>query len=106
MQQSLGFSVQAMAIYSQMTSKSPLSPQEREGEEEGGADKLRQVTAEASKDLEAALSQLSESIDDLTTDQPPPTAIPTRPSEPPHFTLASSPTHRKGEDSTPPREPH
>ena len=93
-----------MAIYGQMTSKSPLSPPAGEGEEVE-ADKLRQVTAEASKDLEAALGQLSESIDDLTTDKPLPTATPPRPSEPPHFTLASSPTHRKGEDSTPPRDP-
>ena len=97
-----------MAIYSQMTSKSPLSPREGEGEgEEVGADKLRQVTAEASKDLETVLSQLSESIDDLTTDKPAPaaSATPPHPSELPHFTLASSPTQRRGEDSTSPRDP-
>ena len=89
-----------MAIYGQMTRKNP-APEEEDADVT--PDKLDQVTAEASSDLEQVLSHLSESIDDLTSNKPHPSPPVSRPSEPPHFTLASSPTDRRGADL--PREP-
>ena len=101
-----------MAIYGQMTSR-PAADEEREEEEgEEVKDKLKQVTAEATKDLEEVLSHLSESIDDLTSGKSPSlSATPTQteqphpPTEPPHFTLANSPTNRRGPEISPPRDP-
>ena len=100
-----------MAIYGQMTSKSAGGAGDEGGEEgEMTTDKLRQATAEASKDLEEVLSHLSESIDDLTSSKPsssggPPQSQSPHPPEPPHFTLASSPTDRRGPDIHPPKDP-
>ena len=98
--------MQAMAIYGQMTSRP--SREEGEGEEEEGDihESVRQVTAEATKDLENVLSHLSDTIGDLTSNKPLPSAPPTsRPSEPPHLTLGSSPTNpRGGPDISPPRD--
>lgn len=94
-----------MAIYGQMTSQQS-TPADGEGEgEEVTSDKLHEVTAEATKDLEDVLSHLSESIDDLTGDAPVGSREAPRPSDPPHFTLATSSTHRRPQDSEPPRNP-
>ena len=87
-----------MAIYGQMTSRPGVGEGEEE-EEEGGEtrDKLKQVTVEATKDLEEVLSHLSESIDDLTTDRGPAhSATPPSTAEPSHLTLADSPTNFRG----------
>ena len=98
--------MQAMAIYGQMTSRPSREEGEgEEGEEEEGDidESVRQVTAEATKDLENVLSHLSDTIGDLTSNKPLPSAPPT--SRPPHLTLASSPTNpRGGPDISPPRD--
>lgn len=99
-----------MAIYGHMTSKT-VSPSDDEDGEVVTSDTLREVTAEASRDLEHVLSHLSESIDDLTTDKSTAshTTAPAAQSQPhssqeppPHFTLARSPTDRRGPDIVPP----
>lgn len=92
-----------MAIYGQMTSQPSTSADGEE--EEVTRDKLHEVTAEATRDLEDVLSHLSESIDELTGDAPVGSREAPRPSDPPHFTLATSPTHRRPQDSEPPRNP-
>lgn len=91
-----------------MTSQPSSSAGGEEGgeEEEVTSDKLHQVTAEATKDLEEVLSHLSESIDELTGDTPVRSKETPSPRDPPHFTLASSPTHRRPQDTEPPsRDP-
>lgn len=88
-----------------MTSQPSTSADGGEEGEEVTSDKLNQVTAEATKDLEEVLSHLSESIDELTGDAPVESREAPRSSEPPHFTLASSPTHRRPQDTDPPRNP-
>ena len=102
-------SVQAMAIYGQMTSQ-PLAGEgeEEEGEDEGEVeleDKLKDITAEATRDLDNVLSQLTDGIRDLGSDRTTGHEQP-RPADPPHFTLASSPTHRRAttEPSAPPTD--
>lgn len=95
-----------MAIYGQMTSQPSTSGGEGDGEgEEVTSDKLHEVTTEATKDLEEVLSHLSESIDELTGDAPVGSKETPQPSDLPHFTLASSPTHRRPQDSETPRNP-
>ena len=94
-----------MAIYSRMTGRSHPAEGEGEGEGEVTSDKLHQVTAEATKDLEDVLSHLSESIDDLTTQKPRATPTTPRPSEPPHYTIAESPTDSRGPDHRPTTSP-
>ena len=86
-----------MAIYGQMTSRTKAT--EEEEEEEGEVkDKLREVTTEASKDLEQVLSELSVSIDNIEVSTPPQP----RPTEAPHLTLGSSSTNRRAPETSPP----
>jgi regulator of protease activity HflC (stomatin/prohibitin superfamily) len=99
---------QAMAIYSQMTSRTVAGEEDQEEEEGETRDQLKQVTAEATRDLEEVLSQLSVGIDDLTAERGSASpAPPTQPHPPtnPHFTLADSPTNRRGPEISPPRDP-
>ena len=95
-----------MAIYSQITSRTVAQEEDGEDEEGETRDKLKQVTDEATKDLEEVLSQLSVSIEDLTSDRGSASpATPTQPHPPPHFTLADSPTNHRGPEISPPRDP-
>ena len=89
-----------------MTSRTVAGEEDGEDEEGETRDKLKQVTDEATKDLEEVLSQLSVSIEDLTSDRgSASTATPTQPHPPPHFTLADSPTNHRGPEISPPRDP-
>lgn len=92
-----------MAIYGQMTGRSRTAEEGgEEGEGEVTPDKLHEVTAEATKDLEHVLSHLSESINDLTLQRPPAPSATPQTSDPPHFTIADSPTDRRGPENKPP----
>ena len=106
-----------MAIYGQMTSQGHASKDAEEGDDVTAGtgeivthdslssslptspDKLAEEIVQATSELEGTLIQLTDGIE-LTGYKPAASATP-RPSEPPHFTLATSPTHRRASDTEP-----
>ena len=119
-----------MAIFSQMTAQRPPGTEpEGEGHDDdditpgehlfshllitsslprslSSTDKLTEATAQATKELEEVLEQLSGSIDEIALSQPAAATPPTMLSEePPHFTLATSPTKHVNLDRGPHRDP-
>ena len=107
-----------MAIYGQMTSQGQASKDAEEGDDitsgtgevvphdrlssslPASTDKLAEEIVQATSELEGTLSQLTDGIDK----KPAARATP-QPSEPPHFTLGTSPTHRRASDTEPQRNP-
>lgn len=99
-----------MAIFGHMTANSPPKdgsspsnegrPTTKLAEGSSASDELANVTTSAMKDLEATMEQLSKSIDETIMENKL-AAEPAKEEDPPHFTLATSPTrHQKGHPDT------
>ena len=95
-----------MAIFGHMTTNSPpkdgSSPSSEDrpttlaAEDSSSSDELANVTTSAMRELEMTMEELNKSIDESIMDNKL-TAEPTKEEEPPHFTLATSPTrHQRG----------
>lgn len=92
-----------MAIFGQMTANSPIkggsSPSSLSKgtptvpeTEDSPASKLADETDISLRDLETTVEELSRSIDNLTTENSSKLADEVKEGEPPHFTVATSPT--------------
>ena len=99
-----------MAIFGHMTANSPPKdgsspssegrPTTKLAEGSSASDELANVTTSAMKDLETTMEQLSKSIDETIMENKL-AAEPAKEEDPPHFTLATSPTrHQKGHSDT------